>query len=708
VSTSLFETPTLSFGEVGLTGDQKTTGYHAAAHGVGQFDKTVLLERMALIDVQQWALTDAPGQLYLTDIDNALRNYPRNKAILQQFKFYRSDIEVTLRLNTNQFYFGALMATMWPTNLTGDSLAERSVLDPTIISASCADSVVKTWEYTFPDAWKRLDSNLDPVYFSIDNLTPLAVAKTGMPDSITIQIWARFKNIILSYPTPSTITMQSDVAVAVPKRPKKSHPAQEKHSVDTYQAIRSRPITNAIAEVTGTIEDGFNIISKYLPFFFDKPDCDLSQIPVINEASSDLFTTDGSDTNVSVTLYRGKYVDPALTRMPMTKNWSVADYSRIPGIIQDENGGFYNTFTSTGDLYAYAPGSGITTPLAYCFDSSLLTRGSFKVCLQFFTSSFISARFAVEYRNSAYTTTYPTDYTDGISRIVNVKGDTTDSFVLPYLAPTWWVPTQDPQTEFRVTCISTIASSDSAADPVIYLVVWISGGDDIQFAMPSVPVTWGTFVPPADLTEQSAIGKIFERPFDPIVENLHSDLDTNYCTTEQLGPILDLVKRYSIFVHSSTHPIHIPLFDAILLDRIPDATNNLVYSEYYAFRRTLFGNWRSCFLFRSGGYRFRAYEHGVATTRSTTKIVPATGFLNDTFGLQYQTPFDQTDRLTIPQLAQNPYLCLLRTSDARLESQLLSLSNGFTTADAPIYLAARDDVQFGYPILPRYFSLPTA
>lgn len=728
VLTAQFETPTLSFGEVGFTGEQETSGYENNAHGPGQFEETRLLERMALVDTIQWATTDPVGQLALMDVDKLLRLYPRNTQVLEQFRYYRSDLEITIRLNTNQFYFGALMATMWPSNCTGGTLYERGVLDPTVISASCADSVVKTWNYSFPFAWKETTNDQDPVYLSIDNLTPLGTAKADMPDSISVQVWARFKNIKLAYPHPVTISMQSGVKVAVPRRHDKKHPAEETSSVDVRNAIESRPITKAITDIAGPIEDAVGVMGKILPFFFDKPDAEKSQMAVINEASSDLFNADGKDTNVTIGLYRGTYVDPSMSRIPMSKNWTVRDYAAIPGFNQlDDGGGLkdYMTFSSTNTVMAASLANGTMSPLAYVKRAHMMYRGGAKVALQFFTSAFISARFAVQY--AFPTDSVPADYTNGISRVVNVKGDTLDCFVLPYLHDKWWQNTEV-SNFIVVKLISTIASTDTTADPLIYAVMWISAADDSQFAFPIVVYgnRWGTsYTPPAptmDLKKlktknnkqekkkygirmQSAMGKIFEQRFDPIVENMFSDIDTHYCTTDTSAAILDITKRYSAMpVVTGTTGL-----DPADLDTLPAAyTIAGAYNDYTRVRMTYWGTWRSCFLYRSGGFRFRSYQE-LSSNRIGHVIDTATGSLPDIVGFTYPTPEDRTNRLTIPYMSTGPFVSLRDAADSRMLGQLIGITSSYQSTTAnPDYLSSRDDVQFGYPILPRLFGINPA
>lgn len=626
VDTATYPTPTLSFGEVGETKDQQMPGYANSAAGVGEFEDTQLLERMVLVANLDWSLTDV-GTLFSTDIDQFLRQYPRNAAVLSQFNYYRSDIELTLRLNTNQFYYGALMVTTFPTNFTGNRVDERSVLDPTIISASVADSVVKTWSYAFPYMWKRLEGALAPVRLFVDIVAPLRVANDMMPDTISVQIWARFKNIVLSYPTGALTSnllnlgyegfekieresqSSSDQGKVITKLAKKpypkivsrekscSHPALDQVSSSgfkTLDAIENIKVGDIVADV-GKLATSF--LPAATSFFFDKPDRSVVQFPVISEPCIDQFLTDIPDSNTSISVYKDRYVDPGPGRMPLTKEYSVSDYSRIPGLR-----GPVSMFDTQGDtaivplIQAHPTSETYAIPLDYAWLSSSLWRGSIKICFQFFTSAFISARFILQYKNASEEPIgYPTDYTNGISKVINVKGDTADSVMIPWLSHRWW--TDDAIPELKLTLESRIASTDTAADPVIYMICWVAGGDDIQFAYPT-PVRVSDWNGITAVEAQSAIGDIFKQNFSPIVENVAFDLDYGYSNNEALGTITSLCKRYS--------PIKTEYYDSLLFSgtTLDDISNNAVTN---GFRSTIFGAWRHAFLFRSGGYKWRYY-----------------------------------------------------------------------------------------------------
>lgn len=711
----------MSFGEVGETGEQCTSGFASGAHGVGQFDKTVLLERMVHLYNVEWSVSST-GQILVADVDKALRQFARNAAVLSQFHFYRTDIELTVRMNSNQFFYGAIMVTMWPSNATGQRLDERAVLDPIIISASSAESVIKTWTYSWPMAWKLTDTTeVDnyPTWLSLDVVAPLTQAKIDMPDSVTIQVWGRFKNISLAYPYgPTSADRPQSQTGSFPQvryvsKNRSKHPAEDpsrsgrsgSNTVDqAISAISSITVGDAVSSVKSLasfVTENWGAVAGALALL-DKPDRIDCQDSMIVEGSIDLFAADIPDTNPCISLYKARYVDPGWGRMPMTKNWTVSDYARIPGLRST-----YSTFNARGDFVKYRMLSlpelptDQKIPVDFAWAQSLLWRGSFKVCLMFFTSSFISARFVVSYINDyTYPNGYPLDYSSGLSKVINVKGDTIDTFTLPWLSATWWSSQSTPQIKIEVD--SDISSVDAAADPQIYMLVWVAGGDDIQFAYPRVVPAheWGGGTVPHD-QPQSAPGSMFQKTFPPLVENVYYDIDRGFCTSENLGPITDICKRYTVLPQVLSGPVQNG-FTSSDLDLDTSTYSDPLYPRHYRFRQTLFGTWRQAFLFRSGGYRWRFFGDG---TQYNWSVVAHGENRGDTGQLvtNYITPFDKINRLTIPQLSKFPF-SVLGMPTSLLDIVTDDDSHG-EDADHPFYLAARDDLQFGYPILPSVFPV---
>lgn len=728
VPTASFHTSTMSFGEVGKTFEQATLGYSGAARSVGEFGQTELLERMVLLEQVSWGVGAGIPTLFNKDVDKLLREYARNKKILDLFRFYHTDIEITMRLNTNQFYFGLLMATLYPGSATGDWLSERAVLDPTTIDASSAESVIKTWTWTWPEPWRGLnDSDIThhPVWLTVDTLVDLSATTSDLPNAITIQIWGRFKNIKLAYPSQNTELTERDLRqlvqlygkgddtetqsgrpkVATPSSRGSAHPAQEKNPVtelvDAVATIPMQAIDGLVGTVSGVLDTG---IGSLLGGLFDKPDDQQTQTPIIIEGARDLFGADTPDSNVYIGLRKGCYVDPGPTRMPLADQWTLRKYAQIPGLRAIKN------FTNAGggfsvlDFPAVKPtttGTELRTPLDYATKCAALSRGSIKVCLQFVASSFISARFVVQLWRTDGQHGPDGEYDYGLSRVVNVKGSTLDTFTIPWLDYTWWVE-NDPR-QIRISLDSDIATTNVMDSSSVWLVVWIAAGEDYQFQFPRVPLPteWQLTLPEADRTHtQAAIGRIFADKFVPMVDNVFYEEDHGFASNETVELMTDVAKRYSpMNAQGDTIVGYNPLiFDSNKMDTTLDTPTP--DPQYIAWRRTLFGAMRACFMNRSGGYRYRIYRLETGNL-IWNAFLPSPG-ARALLGTVYPHPFDSVSRLTVGQLSSRPFVM---TND-NLSPQCPPVSMGLNASvlAAPLhlaYVAARDDVQFGYPILPK-------
>lgn len=724
----------MTFGEVGETTSTISHGRSDVMSGVGIFESIRLLERQRLILDTSWTTAQvATTELVSIDMLAALAAIPDNSDILSQFNYMRTGIELTIRLNTNQFYYGALMATLFPPG-TGSRLDERAFQAPSVISAASAESVVKEWKYSFPFEWLpyiNVTESMFPVTLAIDVLAPLTASAANAPTSITLQVWARFKDIQLSYPTAVVqiahtttqftlgqalnVSKQSKVLIPAPSGSK--HPNASRNSdEDSVQRVVS-----SLGHVTlGDLYEhlpGASSVASAFSFLVDKPDKTAEQEAIVKDHNVDMWSVDTPDVNTSLSTHRARYLDPEVRRVPMSTNMSLSQYAQIPGLLNngtDANSPLY-TFKLNGDttglitlMNSHSDSGTLKTALDYACVNSTQVRGSVKVMLQFFTSSFISGRFVIQYHIPAVFAASPesTNYDPTLSRVVNVKGDVTDAFQLPWLHPFSW-NSYRVSPAISVTLDSVLASTDTVTVPSVYLLIWVAGGEDIQFAGPrriQYNSEWSS--EPLAVEKQALMHDLFAKKFSPIVENCTSDIDNAYATTEQIGSMSELAKKYSLMPLPSVASVP-PLpagwqqdWCSFNFDAIP-TTLTPYYGAYVAFRHTMFGQMRSAFLYSSGGFRFRRYSTALeywALEQLSTDVMQGT----------YTTTNDNMIRVTVPYHGLVPFQSLGYVSfgwqlvpDPDNSSSIPTI--GATT---PQWLAARDDIMFGWPVLPKGLQTP--
>lgn len=741
VPTSLQVSPTLTFGDIGTVIETETEGKPTRMHGVGEFEDRMLLERMIKLDNIIWTVDDTTGTLANLDIDALLRAHPRNVDILLLYQLYHTDYEITIKLNTNQFYQGAIMVTLIPSTgvivgvppPTGATIPERAVQDPTILSAATAESVVKTWNWAWPEEWQTLhgDAASHGLKLRIDNLLTLRAAKPDMSSELDIQVWARFKNIKLSYPIgPTSLekgsvreyrqsTLRSSQAqshrgtpkVALPQGRSSQSPAAdplsglEKTATNLINTVVSTPATivdGLVGAADSVLAEG---VSGLIGGLFDKPDQVDTHSTMVIDAGKDLFNCDMPANSTNVGLYKARYVDPDPSRIPqsMPGGFTLLDYAKIPGLIAIHE--FAGTLAPALTLDLIKPicqPADLRTPLEYATKCCHLFRGSIKVAFMFFTSSFTTARFLVQFYNN--TEDPPVDYSFGLSKVINVKGDTIDTFTIPWMDTIWW---RDKDIrKIKISLASGMVSPDATADPVIGLLVWHAAADDFQFAYPSLPTAenWQPItldVPQEESQAQAAIGQLFKSDFPAIVDDVFYDQDNGFATNESIGRMTDLAKRLTCWNPETVVGFDPLRFDVEVLDQEPVDAATQGRFEWVHFRSlTFFGAMRACFLMRSGGYHIRGYRISegdlIWRVRQNTLVSSS---IKELLGTDYPHPFDSVGKLIVPQLNSTPF--------QMTQNLLTSPKYGLTVVATPaiadfhaVYIGARDDVQFGYPILP--------
>jgi len=388
-------------------------------------------------------------------------------------------------------------------------------------------------------------------------------------------------------------------------------------------------------------------------------------------------------------------------------HWTLAQYAALPGIALNTK---YNPVVTPSLDITYRDS---ITPYGFMCRRFALTRGSIKVMLQFFCSAFVSARFAVY--------VIPPDdvsenFDDYVVRIIDVKGDTTNAFTIPFLCPTTWSESPNPPFRIRLKVLSPIIGFDAAADTSIGLVAWISGGPDTQFANPTFqdfdyvpisplpapppepkaltraltrtdPILSSSKLPPG-VEKQSAIAQDFEKGFDPIINGCNFVVCNGYSVSDAPVSFNDLWKRYQ--------PMH----------GTPPLLGDLIPLSIYIDNLSYHGLTLGCFAARRGGYRLKTQIPNPAPDPLGLPgdFVPFLDFYNSTapagsgiemFGLSLATT-DGYHHFSVPWNSKVPWANYKFPGTAY--QIILPDSPGIGLGFAQI--AVRDDFETGLPILP--------
>jgi hypothetical protein len=390
----------------------------------------------------------------------------------------------------------------------------------------------------FDLGWNSNKTYFDPANTASDMhkltfwvLHPLATSQ-GTSYAADVTIWAKFNNLRLIMPRPSTAL--AEMGVAFGKRKKK-----DKAKAEAADKSDNNSLVSAISTVDQVIDGGVKVVEKIadiasrlapILLLLDKPTSVQSTTPTMHFPGRDLPLVSGLDwvghlsSHPQATAGSGE-------ELGMEQNPSVAYMANLPSIL------FRNSFTGTvSGILAVIPVTpsfgnwvgGVYVPSWADYTSTLFSfwRGGMKLQLNFCTSQFVSMKVGVSFiRDDSIIygpTIDPDVFGDTYSKTCDVLGDTTCEFFIPFTDPKGMKPVADANRIFYelsgsvvvpkkltdhtapTTCSSIGAAgyivvhvlnspvtNDPSISPTIYLDAWASMAEDIQFSQLTDPDTGG-------------------------------------------------------------------------------------------------------------------------------------------------------------------------------------------------------------------------
>jgi len=580
---------------------------------------------------------------YILFIQNAIIN------ALSQFRYFRGDLQVEFRMNTTPFHSGALLISWLPaTNAapSGDPYYP-SGNHPTIISASTQQAATIQIPYLHPCTWLDIvptlvDGSLRPslarVY--VHELAPLTVSSADISDTVVVQVFACFKNTRVAGYVPGQLTVQAQSLSE--KTSLVSKPVGDPTKVvsadgSVTSQVRTQYGTNVLKADTSGITGGtaspeaedktakhstgspfldkvfLPIIASLGPIgkglsalaraiwpgngklfgMFDKPTSSEAPQYVITDFCSDMAMGEGRVNSYTLSLYKNPRLGSFHDIMGgETSRANVAAVARIPMIHRIIPFTAANQLDANTQITPFFYNNPVYQPdyLMWVASAFSLWRGSIKYMIQFITTAFTTARFRIAVNYVTYTGDVTTSG-DVVSRIVDVKGDTTTSFTVPYLFPTHWQWTTPLNSEFvprlSIEVLEDIQGQSLMSDPLITAIIWRAGGEDMEFSQYSSSLMFNFVTKEAEA--QTSPRECFREPFDGIVSGVTAGLERGFVSSEVVRSISDCCKRFVL--GASQIPNTLPDTWAISLGDGPEF-------------------WSQIFLFWRGSRRIKSFITG--------------------------------------------------------------------------------------------------
>lgn len=695
---------------------------------------TQVLRRSYLIAQINWTpsfvgyLLAFPQSLFAVE---AISNF------LSVYEYIRAGVRITVRVNSTPYHQGALLTAILPCR-QGATVTDYQYANmrPVVLSASVQDSTTIDVPYMNPLSWLDIATCADYAIctFALRPFNNLITTSTGVPASCTVSIFASFLDPkVAGFVEPSSIrnrmkdrmkaqsvterratfTNSKAEVVPVPESDTKKEGEDKSKNGTTVQGIQK--VVGGASEILKMIPvlgPIWTPIAKFISTFgkvLDEPfNPAVPQGIDQNLNFNDLAHCQGLFSGQQLTLYPG--VQTSKENFGMESSYMmIHELAQVPAL-------HYQTSFTTQDQVVSI---GLTplTPnnvagvdfLGFVAAEFTLWRGSIKYFFHFVNSAFYSARFRI-----SYATTAPGSGDGDLPQmIVDVKGDTMTEFCVPYLYPTPWRPTGDSfvagNPKLTVEMITPISGSTSPSTPLIYLNVWRSGGEDIQFNL--LRNSYYVYNPsqleklkkkketkvtePIPIREkvraQTTIATRFQKTFPPIMAGSQFSAEFRTCAAELPIRISDMMKRWSDVPNNFGS---YPLADTIFPQSI---STDLPYYDY-----TSFQYWSNVFLFWRGSRRWRFFANlsDVAYLQYGTTFAPSVSQGQAVVMTNCASDLLRHNDIEVPWISEVPYSYVVQNPPVPFTAQFGSPGNldyeqGTLQPDT-VYLKAGDDFQFLY------------
>lgn len=660
---------------------------------------------------------------------DALFQIPAIQKALTTFEYFRSDVEVCVKINSTPYHQGMMMLSfLHDTELAAPVMMyntlQLSALSPVLLNYSTSDTTTIQYGWLHPQVFLNLTGlTTNQCYIGTMYFTPLvAVANTsGGGDTIGYTVYARFVNPKLAGFRTDAPSGQSGKTFKFSFAPETEEKSEDNMPLSNTSNPILSPLFKAVPLVEDTISgvmDAFAALTKV----FDKPN-DISTPQKMQYMLGDDFINGAGLCNTNrLTLYpTSKLAHFPISPMCHTSNMSLTELAMVPMLHAMYN---FDATHTVKNLYAHPfivdygyigsdPEAPVVVPDYLALTSSLnrFWRGGIKYLLYFVTNSFTTARIRISYildetdTNLSYGGDFP-------SQVLDIKGSTISKITIPYLWNTVYRPTwpefSNPDGGFNLSPkiaveLLTLPIASQGATPFITMVVFRAAAEDFQFASPCSTVInpEAMWVGKATAEGQTSLQDTFKFKFPALTCKCNLATEQGFTTTETVGKISDVCKRFSI--NGSSPSIKQSVVSTLTGGTIPvgpgiSVNDEIFLSPYYQLT--------SVFQYQRGSMRFRYVNPDVTTHGTNVIFTPSIGAADQGSGIVlWPRMMNPVQTVEVPWIGTVPYWpqranCIINGT----VMEIVDFSYSTLEDEVLDYLSFGDDRLLSYLIPPSLYT----
>lgn len=498
------------------------------------------LTRSYLVGTYTWLAADSnPTEVFRISFPETLvgtQAFLADK--LKWYKYIRSRVKVSIRLNSSRFNYGALLIGWLPAYEPVDpeehdgfrmaDLFTLSQCNSLLISAQESGTIEFTIPWISPYQWCHMDTGFGEMgTVCCKILHPLKSVSADAPTNVSISVFAQFVDPEVAGYTPGYAYPALAERLEKKKNRKAKYLNLKRDKVQAQSIISesvsksTKGILSGVTEAVSTIKPVLEVIPGVIsaaesvlksagPLMaltgLGKPTSVQALNPVFDRSDIGLALTQGLDLSPnlgqmpenSVSLGSGLLgpENPKMTITEFISKPSLLTYGLFNSASSINSGLASYPVSPTYSDYSLNPGEDVyiyhPCHAGFVAMQHKYWRGSMKYMIRFTTSQYVTCRVRIAHILEDYSGAgdYSNFSGDIVSKIVDIEGDTTVEFSVPYMAQAYYLPVRNPEDvldhsydagTIEISLVTPVRSIVPSTTSVVYYSVFGSGGPDMRF-----------------------------------------------------------------------------------------------------------------------------------------------------------------------------------------------------------------------------------